>query len=45
MLEPPRGEERMRLVGDLIARFFTAYAAMAESRGEASCRSTMVSAS
>ena len=27
MLEPPRGEERMRLVGDLIARFFTAYAA------------------
>ncbi|MGH8646327.1 MAG: hypothetical protein ACREX4_18450 [Gammaproteobacteria bacterium] len=35
MLEPPRGEERMRLVGDLIARFFTAYAAMAESRGEA----------
>ena len=35
MLEPPRGEERMRLVGDLITRFFTAYAAMAESRGEA----------
>ncbi|MGH2396406.1 MAG: phage resistance protein, partial [bacterium] len=35
MLEPPRGEERMRLVGDLIVRFFTAYAAMAESRGEA----------
>ena len=35
MLEPPRGEERMRLVGDLIGRFFTAYAAMAETRGEA----------
>ncbi len=35
MLEPPRGDERVRLVGDLIARFFTAYAAMAESRGEA----------
>jgi len=35
MLEPPRGEERMRLVGDLITRFFTSYAAMAESRGEA----------
>ncbi len=35
MLEPPRGEERMRLVGDLISRFFTSYAAMAESRGEA----------
>ena len=35
MLEPPRGEERMRLVGDLITKFFTAYAAMAETRGEA----------
>jgi hypothetical protein len=35
MLEPPRGEERMRLVGDLIARFFNSYAAMAENRGEA----------
>ncbi len=35
MLEPPRGEERMRLVSDLISRFFTAYAAMAESQGEA----------
>ncbi len=35
MLEPPRGEERIRLVGDLIARFFTSYAAVAESRGEA----------
>src|SRR5207244_260217 len=35
MLEPPRGEERMRLVGDLITRFFSAYTAMAETRGEA----------
>lgn len=35
MLEPPKGEERTRLVGDLIARFFTSYAAMAETRGEA----------
>lgn len=35
MLEPPRGEERMRLVGDLIGRFFTAYSALAESQGEA----------
>jgi hypothetical protein len=35
MLEAPRGEERMRLVGDLIARYFGAYAAMAETRGEA----------
>jgi hypothetical protein len=35
MLEPPKGEERMRLVSDLISRFFTSYAAMAESRGEA----------
>lgn len=34
MLEGPSGEERTRLVGDLIARYFTAYAGMAESRGE-----------
>lgn len=35
MLEPPRGEERMRLVGDLIGKFFTAYTSMAEAQGEA----------
>jgi hypothetical protein len=35
MLEPPRGEERVRLVGDLIARFYTAYSSLAETRGEA----------
>lgn len=35
MLEPPKGEERMRLVGDLIARYFTAYTSVAETRGEA----------
>lgn len=35
MLEGPSGEERTRLVGDLIARYFTAYSGMAESRGEA----------
>ena len=35
MLEPPRGDERMKLVGDLISRYFTAYASVAESQGEA----------
>lgn len=34
MLEPPNGEERARLVGDLITRFFSAYRALAGS-GEA----------
>jgi hypothetical protein len=29
MLEPPNGEERARLVGDLISQFFTAYRTMA----------------
>jgi hypothetical protein len=35
MLEPPEGEERQRLVGDLIATFFTSYADVAVARGEA----------
>lgn len=35
MLEPPSGDDRVRLVGDLISRFFTAIADVAESRGEA----------
>jgi len=35
MLEAPNGEERARLVGDLIANIFTAYSTLAESRGEA----------
>ncbi|MFZ4700665.1 MAG: DUF6079 family protein [Candidatus Methylumidiphilus sp.] len=35
MLESPRGDERMKLVGDLISRYFTAYASVAESQGEA----------
>jgi hypothetical protein len=34
-LEPPEGEERQRLVGDLISTFFGAYADVAASRGEA----------
>lgn len=34
-LEAPRGDERTRLVGDLIAHFFTAYSSVAESQGEA----------
>ncbi|MEY8689675.1 MAG: phage resistance protein [Leptothrix sp. (in: b-proteobacteria)] len=29
MLEPPKGEERSRLVGDLISQFFTAYRSLA----------------
>lgn len=35
MLEAPNGEERSRLVGDLIGKFFTSYASVAEGRGEA----------
>jgi hypothetical protein len=35
MLEPPSGDDRVRLVGDLISHFFTAIADVAESRGEA----------
>ncbi len=35
MLEPPSGDDRVRLVGDLISRYFTAIAEVAESRGEA----------
>ena len=31
MLEPPKGEERSRLVGDLIAQFFSAYRSLAGS--------------
>jgi hypothetical protein len=33
MLEAPRGDERARLVGDLIGCFFTAYATVARSGG------------
>ena len=33
MLESPRGDERTRLVGDLIACFFSAYASVANSSG------------
>ena len=35
MLEPPEGEERQRLVGDLIAIYFSSYADVAAARGEA----------
>ena len=35
MLEPPRGEQRQRLVGDLISRFFTGYADVPLAKGEA----------
>ncbi|HJW55338.1 MAG TPA: phage resistance protein [Burkholderiaceae bacterium] len=35
MLEPPSGDDRVRLVGDLISCYFTSVADMAESRGEA----------
>lgn len=35
MLEPPAGDDRVRLVGDLISCYFTAIADVAESRGEA----------
>jgi|HubBroStandDraft_1064217.scaffolds.fasta_scaffold00063_38 hypothetical protein len=34
-LEPPTGEERQRLVGDLIGVFFKSYADVATARGEA----------
>ena len=34
-LEPPEGEERQRLVSDLIARFFASYRDVATARGEA----------
>ena len=34
-LEPPEGEERQRLVGDLIATYFKSYADVAATRGEA----------
>lgn len=34
MLEPPAGEERMRLVGDLIDVYFDSYRTMAATRGE-----------
>jgi hypothetical protein len=34
MLEPPAGEERMRLVGDLIDVYFESYRTMAASKGE-----------
>ena len=33
--EPPEGEERQRLVGDLISTFFQSYADVAAARGEA----------
>ena len=33
-LEPPEGEERQRLIGDLIATYFTSYADVAAIRGE-----------
>jgi hypothetical protein len=35
MLEPPEGDERTRLVGDLIGTFFRAYGDVAATRGEA----------
>ena len=35
MLEPPEGDERQRLVGDLIAAYFSSYADVAAARGEA----------
>ncbi len=35
MLEPPEGEERQRLVGDLVGKIFTAYAGVAAAKGEA----------
>jgi hypothetical protein len=35
ILESPEGEERQRLVGDLIANYFTSYADVAVARGEA----------
>lgn len=35
ILEPPSGEERQRLLGDLIKTYFTSYADIATARGEA----------
>jgi hypothetical protein len=35
VLEPPEGDERQRLVGDLIATYFKSYADVAAARGEA----------
>ena len=35
MLEPPEGEERQRLVGDLIGKLFKGYADVAVAKGEA----------
>jgi hypothetical protein len=35
MLEPPSGDQRQRLVGDLISRLFTGYADVALAKGEA----------
>jgi hypothetical protein len=40
MLEPPNGEERSRLVGDLITQFFSAYRTLAAAASR-SCRWTM----
>lgn len=34
-LEPPEGEERQRLVGDLIVAYFSSYAEVAVAKGEA----------
>ncbi|MEA2829290.1 MAG: hypothetical protein QOF22_38, partial [Bradyrhizobium sp.] len=34
-LEPPKGEERQRLIGDLIGVYFKSYAEVASARGEA----------
>jgi hypothetical protein len=35
MLEPPSGDQRQRLVGDLISQLFTGYADVAHAKGEA----------
>src|SRR5258708_33143856 len=35
MLEPPEGEERQRLVGDLVGKIFTSFADVAAASGEA----------
>jgi hypothetical protein len=35
ILEPPKGAERQRLIGDLVTRFYSSYAHVAEGRGEA----------
>jgi hypothetical protein len=40
MLEPPNGEERSRLVGDLITQFFSAYRTW-PAAASPSCRWTM----